>query len=154
MMGIVWVVFMSGLGCSSFLGPRIVRFLNEARAACGCLGDGPLRLDKMSSLPLAELLGHVADLVQGVRQGRSLTDLLPQVPTHARPGAQALTFDVLRRLGSADAARKLLAPKAPAAAVDALLVSALALLWPTPNSPWSTKQWQPPSGARRHRRVL
>ncbi len=107
-----------------------MRFLHEDCAACGLPGKAPLRLDKMSSLPLAELLGHVADLVQGVRQGRSLTHLLPQVPAAARPGAQALTFDVLRRLGSADAARKLLAPKAPPPAVDALLVSALALLWP------------------------
>jgi 16S rRNA (cytosine967-C5)-methyltransferase len=86
----------------------------------------------MSSLPLAELLAHVANLVQGVRQGRSLTDLLPQVPPAARPGAQALAFEVLRRLGSAEAARKLLAPKTPPQAVDAVLVSALALLWPQP----------------------
>jgi 16S rRNA (cytosine967-C5)-methyltransferase len=37
----------------------------------------------------------------------------------------------LRCLGSAEAVRELMAPKAPPAAVDALLVTALALLWPT-----------------------
>jgi 16S rRNA (cytosine967-C5)-methyltransferase len=94
------------------------------------LRESALRLVKMSSLPLSDLLAHVADLVQGVRKGRSLTDLLVQLPGAARPGAQALAFDVLRRLGSAEAARKHLAPKTPPPAADALLLCALALLWP------------------------
>lgn len=81
-------------------------------------------------IALSHLLGHAADMVQGVREGRSLTDLLEQVPASARPGTQALAFQILRALGSAQAARALLAPKAPPPAVDALLTSALALLWP------------------------
>jgi 16S rRNA (cytosine967-C5)-methyltransferase len=79
---------------------------------------------------LARLLEQVADAVAGVRAGRSLAELLPQVPAELRPGTQALAFDVLRRLGGATEVRAKLAAKTPPPAVDALLVSALALLWP------------------------
>ncbi|MCE4539422.1 16S rRNA (cytosine(967)-C(5))-methyltransferase RsmB [Pelomonas sp. P7] len=80
--------------------------------------------------PLHRLLLQAADAVQGVREGRSLTDLLARVPAELRPGTQALAFAALRRLGSAEAARQQLAPKAPPPRVDALLLTALALLWP------------------------
>lgn len=83
------------------------------------------------SLPLARLLGHAADAVQAVRAGQSLNDALARCPADARPGTQALSFHVLRWLGSALAARTVLAPKAPPPAVDALLLCALALLWPS-----------------------
>ena len=86
-------------------------------------GGGP-------SLPLARLLELTADAVQAVRAGRSLTDALARCPAPARPGVQALAFAVLRRLGGAQAAREQLAPRAPPPAVEALLLSALALLWP------------------------
>jgi 16S rRNA (cytosine967-C5)-methyltransferase len=79
---------------------------------------------------LALLLNHAADMVQGVQAGRSLTDLLADVPAAARPGTQALTFHALRRLGGARAARALMAPKPPPREVDSLLLTALALLWP------------------------
>ncbi|WP_348273456.1 16S rRNA (cytosine(967)-C(5))-methyltransferase RsmB [Piscinibacter sp. XHJ-5] len=79
---------------------------------------------------MARLLGHAADAVQAVRAGQSLNDALARCPADARPGTQALSFHVLRWLGSAMAARQLLARKAPPAAVDALLLSSLALLWP------------------------
>lgn len=69
-------------------------------------------------------------MVQGVQAGRSLTDLLADVPAAARPGTQALTFHALRRLGGARAARALMAPKPPPREVDSLLLTALALLWP------------------------
>ncbi|MDP1690967.1 MAG: 16S rRNA (cytosine(967)-C(5))-methyltransferase RsmB [Burkholderiaceae bacterium] len=82
------------------------------------------------SIALSHLLQHTADMVQGVREGRSLTDLLARVPANARAGTQALSFEVLRRLGGAQAVRSLVASKAPPPAVDALLVSAIALLWP------------------------
>lgn len=84
-------------------------------------------------LPLARLLAHAADAVQAVRQGRSLTDALARVPAEARPGTQALAFHALRWLGSASELRQQLAPKTPPPAVDALLVTALALLWPVPD---------------------
>jgi 16S rRNA (cytosine967-C5)-methyltransferase len=79
---------------------------------------------------LATLLHHTADAVQAVRGGKSLTDVLTRCPAAVRPGVQALSFHTLRWLGSATEARARLAPKAPPAAVDALLVTALALLWP------------------------
>ncbi len=79
---------------------------------------------------LARLLDHAADAVAGVRGGRSLTELLPRVPEAMRPGVQALSFHALRRLGSAMEVRARLAPKTPPPAVDALLLTALALLWP------------------------
>lgn len=89
------------------------------------------------SLPLAVLLGHTADAVQAVRGGQSLNDVLARVPAPARPGTQALSFHVLRWLGSAQALRTMLAPKTPAPAVDALLLTALALLWPAGEPPYS-----------------
>jgi 16S rRNA (cytosine967-C5)-methyltransferase len=82
------------------------------------------------SLPLSRLLSHTADALQAVRSGQSLTQALPRCPADARPGTQALVFEVLRKLGSAEAARRQLAPKAPPPPVDALLCTALALLWP------------------------
>ncbi|HEY1131322.1 MAG TPA: 16S rRNA (cytosine(967)-C(5))-methyltransferase RsmB [Roseateles sp.] len=81
---------------------------------------------------LHRLLSQAADAVQGVREGRSLTDLLARVPADLRPGTQALAFTALRRLGGAEAVRQQLAPKAPPPRVDALLLVALALLWPDP----------------------
>ncbi|MBI5718031.1 MAG: 16S rRNA (cytosine(967)-C(5))-methyltransferase RsmB [Burkholderiales bacterium] len=84
----------------------------------------------MNSPALARLLDHAADTVAGVRGGRSLTDLLPRVPEVMRPGVQALAFHALRRLGGAQEVRARLAPKTPPPAVDALLLTALALLWP------------------------
>jgi 16S rRNA (cytosine967-C5)-methyltransferase len=88
-----------------------------------------------AALPLARLLNHAADAVQAVRSGQSLTDALARCPAEARPGAQALSFQVLRGLGSAQAVRTLLAPKAPPPGLDALLLTALALLWPGEQAP-------------------
>jgi 16S rRNA (cytosine967-C5)-methyltransferase len=81
------------------------------------------------SLPLAQLLGHTADAVRAVREGQSLTIALAASPAAARPGTQALTFEVLRHLGAALVLRAALVPKEPSAAIDAILLSALALLW-------------------------
>jgi len=89
------------------------------------------------SLPLAELLSHTADAVQAVRQGHSLNDALDRCPADARPGTQALSFQVLRWLGCAQAARAWLAPKPPPPPVDALVLSALALLWPGGEAPYA-----------------
>ena len=90
-----------------------------------------------ASLPLATLLNHAADAVQAVRAGQSLTAALARCPAAARPGTQALSFHALRWLGSAQALRAQLAPKAPAPAVDALLLTALALLWPDADAPYA-----------------
>jgi len=87
------------------------------------------------SVPLARLLDLTADAVQGVRQGRSLNDLMARTAADARPGVQALSFHVLRWLGGAAEARAAMAPKTPPAPVDALLLTAIALLWPTGEPP-------------------
>jgi 16S rRNA (cytosine967-C5)-methyltransferase len=89
------------------------------------------------NLPLQHLLDLTADAVQAVRDGRSLTDVLARCPPDARPGVQALSFHTLRWLGSASALRSLLAPKAPPPKVDALLSTALALLWPAGPPPYA-----------------
>ncbi len=84
----------------------------------------------MPAAPLSRLLESVADAVAGVRAGRSLTELLARCPEPLRPGTQALAFLALRHLGAALVLRPLLAPKAPPARTEALLLTALALLWP------------------------
>lgn len=77
---------------------------------------------------LAAQLRHTARCVQAVEQGRSLSDVLPQVPGDLRPGVQALTFHVLRELGTARALVARLVQRKPDPAVSALLCSAVALL--------------------------
>lgn len=88
-----------------------------------------------SSPPLSRLLLQLADALQAVRDGRSLTDVLARCPAELRPATQALSFHVLRLWGSAQAARAVLAPKNPPPRVDSLLTGALALLWPTGEAP-------------------
>ncbi|MET0382969.1 MAG: 16S rRNA (cytosine(967)-C(5))-methyltransferase RsmB, partial [Burkholderiaceae bacterium] len=86
---------------------------------------------------LSRLLEQTADAVQAVRGGRSLTEVLAACPTALRPGTQALSFLVLRRLGAAQAVRAMVAPRTPPPAVEALLLSAIALLWPDPAPPYT-----------------
>ncbi|MFT3664064.1 16S rRNA (cytosine(967)-C(5))-methyltransferase RsmB [Piscinibacter sp.] len=90
-----------------------------------------------ATLPLAQLLTHAAAAVQAVRAGRSLDDALAACPAPARPGTQALAFHALRWLGGAQAVRARLVPRAPAPALDALLLTALALLWPDSGPPYA-----------------
>jgi 16S rRNA (cytosine967-C5)-methyltransferase len=80
------------------------------------------------SLPLSQLLGRCANAVAAVRKGQSLNDALAATPAPERPGTQALAFTAMRRMGIAQALRQRLAPKAPHPWVDALLISALALI--------------------------
>ena len=87
------------------------------------------------SPPLSRLLGQTADAVAAVRSGRSLTEVLAACPPALRGGTQALSFQVLRTLGGAEAALALMAPKTPPPAVSSLLVTALALLWPGDDAP-------------------
>ncbi|MEO7336291.1 MAG: 16S rRNA (cytosine(967)-C(5))-methyltransferase RsmB, partial [Caldimonas sp.] len=88
-------------------------------------------------MPLATLLAHTADAIQAVRAGESLNAALARCPPAARPGTQALAFQALRLLGTAQAVRARLAPKAPPPAVDALLLTALALLLPAAEAPYA-----------------
>lgn len=122
------------------------------------LGPSANRLPGMSktvsshpnpSLPLWQLLSGCADAVAAVRQGQSLTDALASCPAAERPGVQALSFAVLRRLGTAQALRARLVPKAPQAWVDALLLSALALACGTEYNPHTLVD-QAVEAAKRH----
>ena len=92
---------------------------------------------KPPSVPLATLLAHTADAVAAVRAGRSLNDALAGCPGGARPGTQALAFQTLRQLGRALALRAELAKKPPAAWTDALLLTALALVWDEAEAPYA-----------------
>ena len=89
-----------------------------------------------ATLSLARLLGHAADAVAAVRAGRSLNDALARCPPPARPGTQALAFHALRGLGAAEVVRRRLAPKTPPPFTDALLLTALTLLWPSDAPPY------------------
>ena len=106
-----------------------------------------------TSLPLATLLAHCAAAVQAVRAGVSLNEALERCPAEARAGTQALSFHTLRWLGSAQAVRALLAPRAPAPAVDALLLSALSLLWPVEAPPYAAHTLVDQAVTAAHRRV-
>jgi 16S rRNA (cytosine967-C5)-methyltransferase len=86
--------------------------------------------------PLARLIGLAADAVMAVRSGRSATEALERLPAEVRPGVQALTFQTLRRLGGARAVVRQLASRAPPPPVEALLTTAVALLWPSPAPPY------------------
>ena len=79
--------------------------------------------------PLWRQLQVTASVLHAIRQGQSGTAALEAVAAPLRPGVQALSFAVLRSLGRAQALRKLLAPRTPPAPADALLCTALALLW-------------------------
>jgi 16S rRNA (cytosine967-C5)-methyltransferase len=86
--------------------------------------------------PLWQLLQATAKAVQAVRSGRSLTAELESVAAPLRPAVQALSFQAMRQLGRAMALRALLAKKAPPPAADALLCTALALVWQDESAPY------------------
>jgi 16S rRNA (cytosine967-C5)-methyltransferase len=78
--------------------------------------------------PLWRQLQLTAGVIQAVGKGASGTAAIDAVPVAFRSGVQALSFEVLRSLGRAQALRKLLAPRSPPPAVEALLNTSLALL--------------------------
>lgn len=69
-----------------------------------------------------------ARVLAGVRSGRSTTTEFEAVDAPLRSGVQALSLQVLRSLGLAQALRQQLARRPPPPAADALLCTALALL--------------------------
>jgi 16S rRNA (cytosine967-C5)-methyltransferase len=79
---------------------------------------------------LAIQLVPASRVIAGVKRGRSATDLIAGVDAELRPAAQALAMHALRRLAAAQWARERLASRAPPPEIDALLLVALALLWP------------------------
>ncbi len=101
---------------------------------------------------------HTAAGVLAVEQGRSLSEVLPQLPAPLRPGVQALTFHVLRQLGTARALVARLVERKPAPPVQALLCSAVALLLDVgdeqaPRYPAHTLVNQAVEAARQERRT-
>ncbi len=71
-----------------------------------------------------------------VRQGASTSRALDQTPAELRAGVQALSFQVLRNLGRAQALLAELAPRAPPPATAALLCCSLALAWSDEHAPF------------------
>ena len=92
----------------------------------------PAAASRIAAPPLSTQLHWTAHCVRSVEQGRSLSDVLPQVPSALRPGVQALTFASLRQLGAAHAVGRRLVQRSPAPPVAALLHSALALMLDDP----------------------
>ena len=87
-----------------------------------------LALSVTESAPaLWQQLQATAAVVAGVRAGRSSTAELAQVDARLRAGVQALSLQVLRSLGLAQALREQLARRPPPPQADALLCTALAL---------------------------
>jgi len=84
--------------------------------------------------PLWQQLRDVAGVLQAIRRGQSGTAAIEAIAARVRPGVQALSFEVLRSLGRAQALRKQLAARNPPPPVDALLCVALALLWRSNNT--------------------
>lgn len=91
---------------------------------------------KAQAPPLWQLMQATAGMVAGVRGGQSLGRLLETVAPPLRSGTQALAFAALRRLGTADAIARRLAPRRPPAPVDALLCTAIALALPDSKPPY------------------
>ncbi|MFN4351648.1 MAG: 16S rRNA (cytosine(967)-C(5))-methyltransferase RsmB [Hylemonella sp.] len=79
--------------------------------------------------PLWRQLQAGAAALAAIRAGTSGTAAIEAVPAMLRPGVQALVYAALRELGRAEALRRLLAPRKPPPAADALLCLALALGW-------------------------
>lgn len=92
--------------------------------------------DTDPKLPLWRQLQAVAAVLAAIRGGMSGTAALEAVEAGLRPGVQSLAYRVLRSLGRAEALRRLLAPKKPPPAADALLCTALALAWQEQDAPY------------------
>ena len=90
------------------------------------------------SPPLWRLLQGAADVLVSIRAGRSGTAALNAVPVDMRPGVQSLSYRVLRELGRAEVLRQQLATRKPAPAADALLCTALALVWDEAAAPYDS----------------
>jgi 16S rRNA (cytosine967-C5)-methyltransferase len=86
--------------------------------------------------PLWRQLQLTAAALASIRGGTSGSVAFEAVEPALRPGVQALGFQVLRRLGRAEALRRHLAKRTPPPQADALLCAALALAWEAESSPY------------------
>jgi 16S rRNA (cytosine967-C5)-methyltransferase len=80
-----------------------------------------------AQIPLWRQLQSTAIVLIAVHAGKSWATAQLDVDPALRSGVQALSFAVLRNLGTGQALRKLLAKRAPPAPADALLCTVLAL---------------------------
>ncbi len=87
-------------------------------------------------IPLWRQLIATTTVVLSVRRGVSGTAAIEAVPGDLRSGVQALSFQVLRNLGRAQALCKLLASRQPPPPVEALLCVGLALAWRADDAPY------------------
>ncbi len=88
------------------------------------------------SLPLWQLLTLTAQVVQASLEGDSWAVSQSKLSAHEKPAVQALAFQTWRNWGRATALRQKLAPKRPPPAADALLCTALALIWDAAVAPY------------------
>jgi 16S rRNA (cytosine967-C5)-methyltransferase len=86
--------------------------------------------------PLWRQLQAAASVVAQVRAGTSATPALEGIAGPLRPAAQALAYHALRQLGRAAALRQQLAKRPPPPEADALLCTALALVWDEDHAPY------------------
>ena len=86
--------------------------------------------------PLWRQLQLTAGALAAIRSGVSGSVAFEAVEPALRPGVQSLGFQVLRRLGRAEALRRHLAKRTPPPPADALLCAALALAWDPASSPY------------------
>ncbi|MGJ7580203.1 16S rRNA (cytosine(967)-C(5))-methyltransferase RsmB [Variovorax sp. RHLX14] len=86
--------------------------------------------------PLWRQLQLTAGALAAIRSGVSGSVAFEAVEPALRPGVQSLGFQVLRRLGRAEALRRHLAKRTPPPPADALLCAALALAWDPESSPY------------------
>ena len=91
-----------------------------------------------SKPPLWRQLQAVVGVVASIRGGESGTNALNAVTGELRPGVQSLSYRVLRDMGRAQVLSRQLAARQPAPAVDALLCTALALIWDETNAPYDS----------------
>ncbi|HUD31855.1 MAG TPA: 16S rRNA (cytosine(967)-C(5))-methyltransferase RsmB, partial [Variovorax sp.] len=86
--------------------------------------------------PLWRQLQLTAGALAAIRGGMSGSVAFEAVEPALRPGVQSLGFQVLRRLGRAEALRRHLAKRTPPPQADALLCTALALAWDPDAAPY------------------
>ncbi|MGE8631935.1 MAG: 16S rRNA (cytosine(967)-C(5))-methyltransferase RsmB, partial [Achromobacter piechaudii] len=77
---------------------------------------------------LSSVLLSSAGVVEGVLDGRSLTDALTDVSSALRPATQAVSFHAMRYLGWADAVGRELVQRYPSVLFESLLLVSLTLL--------------------------
>nr|WP_315228785.1 16S rRNA (cytosine(967)-C(5))-methyltransferase RsmB [uncultured Albidiferax sp.] len=98
--------------------------------------ERPAAAGQTTQIPLWRQLLAAAEVLHAIRSGTSATPALAAVDGPLRPGVQSLVFHSLRNLGRAEALRVQLAKRPPPPAADALLCTALALVWQENDAPY------------------